>query len=225
MRPPDSLRTYVAEHTRPVQPFRRPGQRLLAVGPVLLLVAAVGPAVLGLRSDLPQLGAVAGWGLSAAQILIAAFLVYAAFREVVPGQSIPIGTIWAAIGVAVVLHVGATLWSTALSPEVPPRPETVGAWRFCFTGVVIAGCLALPLLGALLLRGSTARPVLAGLLAGLGPGLTADGGWRLYCNYSQPTHVLPSHGGGALLLALVGLAVGLAIAFVRRSRFRRSPRS
>lgn len=44
-------------------------------------------------------------------------------------------------------------------------------------------------------RAYPTRPVVAGALLGLGAGLMANAGWRLFCHFSEPAHVLSAHVG------------------------------
>ena len=62
-----------------------------------------------------------------------------------------------------------------------------------------------------------ARPALAGGLYGLGAGLLADAGARLFCWVSDPAHVLLSHGGAILGLVIAG---ALSAVIVDRARVR-----
>ena len=56
------------------------------------------------------------------------------------------------------------------------------------------------------------RPALAGALYGLGCGLIADAGLRLFCEYTVPSHVVFGHGG-----AIVGaMAFGAIVAKIIR---------
>jgi len=56
------------------------------------------------------------------------------------------------------------------------------------------------------------RPALAGALYGLGCGLVADAGLRLYCEYTVPEHVLIAHGGAIVGAMLVGACIAVIIA-------------
>jgi hypothetical protein len=57
-------------------------------------------------------------------------------------------------------------------------------------------------------RAFPVRPSVAGALYGLGGGLIADAGLRLYCEYSQPEHVILAHGGAIAASILAGVIVG-----------------
>jgi len=99
---------------------------------------------------------------------------------------------------------------------VPP-----GAWvRFAWECWFMAGLSGAPVLVAaagLAARALPARPWLAGAIYGLGAGLIADSGTRLFCWVSDPAHVLVAHGGSILFLAVLG---GLAAAVIERTRAR-----
>jgi hypothetical protein len=89
--------------------------------------------------------------------------------------------------------------------------------RICFVGTVVS---ALPLLGAaavLAARALIVRPWSSGALYGLGAGLGADAGWRLFCHYSDPMHVFAAHTGGVLATTLIGVAVAVTVAARPRS--------
>ena len=58
------------------------------------------------------------------------------------------------------------------------------------------------------------RPAVAGALYGLGAGLIADAGLRLWCEFSAPAHVLAAHLGAVIL----SMALGAAAALVSRQR-------
>ena len=79
---------------------------------------------------------------------------------------------------------------------------------------------ALPLLGMsslLAARAFMVRPWFSGALYGLGAGLTADAGWRLFCEFSDPAHVFPTHTGAVVAVMLFG-AVSAAIVAKRLRR-------
>jgi hypothetical protein len=64
-------------------------------------------------------------------------------------------------------------------------------------------------------RACPVRPAVAGALYGLGCGLVANAGLRLYCDYSTPLHVLFAHGGAVFGVTLMGAFVAVVVA--RRS--------
>jgi hypothetical protein len=80
---------------------------------------------------------------------------------------------------------------------------------------VLLGLPALALAGWLIRRGLTCRPVVAGAFAGLGAGLLADASWRLYCEVSDPQHVLTAHAAGIIVLASLGALAGFVVQLSR----------
>jgi len=79
----------------------------------------------------------------------------------------------------------------------------------------VSAISALPALIAaawLAARALPTRPALAGALYGLGCGLIADAGLRLFCEYTVPSHVVFGHGGGIVAAMVVGAVVAIAVA-------------
>ena len=60
------------------------------------------------------------------------------------------------------------------------------------------------------------RPAIAGALYGLGTGVMADGGARLFCWVSAPGHVLAAHGAAIVAVALCGAAAAVILDRLRR---------
>ena len=217
MKTPDNLRARVTADLRPVRPLMRPWQRGLIIAPAAALVWAAAPAVLGVRSDIDALGPLLAWGGSVVQLAIALALIVAAFREAIPAEHVSRSSARLLLATGILVTVALAIATNAVSPEPEARVETFGSWLFCWEGAVLAGAPLVLLLAVLLARGLPMRPGLAGALAGMGSGAAVDGGWRLYCNYSNPTHVLASHGGAVLALAAVGLVLGVAVGRLRQS--------
>jgi hypothetical protein len=217
----ERLRARVKKDLRPVRPLLLPWQRAALLAPAALLAAAAAPAVLGVRGDLAQVGPWLAWGASAVQLVVAVMLIGASLREAVPAQMVPRSTAaWLlAAGAATTALLAVT--TNVVSPEPAVRAETFQAWAFCWERAVLFGA---PLFLAILVfiaRGLPARPELAGSLAGMGAGAAVDGGWRLYCNYSAPSHVIGSHGGAVLALTLIGVFAGVIVREVSNRRIRR----
>jgi hypothetical protein len=88
---------------------------------------------------------------------------------------------------------------------------------FWFVGALCLGssaATALPVIAlanVIAARAYPVRPAIMGLMAGLGGGLIADAGWRMFCHFSEPSHVLSAHAGGVLLAALAGSAIALTL--------------
>ena len=96
----------------------------------------------------------------------------------------------------------------ALRESIPGRP---------WSRVSLSLWLTLPLAA----RAYPTRPALAGALLGLGAGLMADAGWRLFCHFSEPAHVLSAHLGAVVIATLLGSALATAICRAQRRSWAR----
>jgi hypothetical protein len=201
-----------------VKPLAAPRRRALALLPLggLLLVGI--PAVWGWRSNLSELGTAVAWGLSALQALAGLLIVGAALREAVPGRELSAKAVVLTFGAAAVVFGGVTLVSNLMVRVlVPPEAWVRWAWE-CFGMAAISSVPPLAAAAWLASRAWPTRPALAGALYGLGAGIMADAGVRLFCWISTPSHVLVSHGGSILLLAVVGALVATIIDRVKGFR-------
>lgn len=218
---PDDLRARVAADLRPVRPLLRPWQRAIVLAPAAALVWAAGPGLFGLRGDIGTIGPWLAWGGSAAQLAVGIALIVAALREAVPAENVSRSSARLLLGAGAVATIVLALLTNWFSPEPRARTETLASWFYCWEGAVIVGLPLVLMLAALLARGLPMRPGLAGALAGMGVGAAVDGGWRLSCNYSNPTHVLLSHGGAVIALTIVGLVIGATLGRVRSQPYRK----
>jgi hypothetical protein len=76
---------------------------------------------------------------------------------------------------------------------------------------------AAALASVLVARAYPTRPAVTGLLSGLGAGLMGDAGWRLFCHFSDPTHVLSAHLAAVATAGLCGAALARLLHRQRRS--------
>jgi hypothetical protein len=206
------LRDRIARDLRRVKPLRPPMFRALALVPLAAAIVFAVPALHFFRSDMRALGFMRGWGFSVAQALAGVVVVAAALRESIPGRSLSRAALtWTmALGVMV---PAAALALTASSFDLGPEPgrgfaEGVG----CFRASTTAAIPALIVAAILAARAFPLRPGIAGALYGLGCGLIADAGLRLYCDYTALPHVLFAH-GGAILGAMFA---GMLFAYISR---------
>lgn len=215
-RVPAVLLQQVAQDLRPVRPLASPWRRALTLAPVGLLLLVGVPAFWGWRQNVAQLDAsvmwgAMVWGLSGLQTLAGLLIAAVALREAVPGRALSrpaiVGTM--ALGLALVLGV------TLLTEAVLPTVMRAGVWqRWAWECGEIAVLSALPDLAAIAWLASRAlpsRPALAGAIYGLGAGLMADSGVRLFCWISDPLHVLVAHGGAILVLMLLGALLSTVV--------------
>jgi len=213
MTAPRELRDRIARDLTSVRPLRPPLVRALALVPFAAAIVVAVPALHFFRSDIALIGFVRAWGFSIGQAIAGIVIVAAALRDAIPGRALP-RTIVALIAACGLMMPAALLMLTAASFDVGPAPgraivEGIG----CFRVSAVAALPALLVASFLAARAFPARPTVAGALYGLGGGLIADAGLRLYCEYSQPEHVLLAHGGAIV----ASIAAGVALAGITRS--------
>jgi negative regulator of sigma F NrsF-like protein len=209
---PADLREKIARDLRPVKPLRPPAVRALALVPLAAAIVVAVPALHFFRSDLTAIGVVRAWGLSFAQALAGIAIVAAALRESIPGRALSHRAVAWTIGGGLLIP-GLLLVLTASSFDVGPAPgHALSEGLGCFRASAGASVPALVAAAMLAARAYPLRPGVAGALYGLGCGLVADAGLRLYCEYSVPQHVVFAHGGAILGAMFVGMV------FARLSR-------
>lgn len=205
---PAGLKDEVQRTLRPVRRLPPPWLRALLLLPIGALLLLVVPRVWSLRMDASAVGPWRLWTGSTVQILVGLALIASALRESIPGRLSAPRTLasWAGLGLGFMLMLTAATF-VASPTHVPPRLEWV-YFRTCITRSFGLGLLPLGVAGLLLRRGLVARPMAAGALAGLGAGLLADSSWRLFCEVSDPIHVLTAHAGAILAVAAAGALAG-----------------
>ena len=214
MNPPAELRARLAADYRPVRALRSPWMRALAILPLALIALIAAPLAFDVRPDGANLGWLGVWGLSIAQSAIGLFVVGAALRESIPGRDWSHGAIVLWIAIPIVVIVAVTLVSWGASPVL-----LRGGW-WVVAGVCFAGsaATALPLVafaGILAARAYPTRPAVAGALLGLGAGLIADAGWRIFCHFSEPSHVLSAHLAAVIMSTIIGTLAALRMCGLR----------
>ena len=214
------LRAEIARTLTPVTPLAAPGWR----ASVFLLLGAAAcalvPVAYGVRRDAPVLGLSHLWLLSALQLGAATVLFRHALAESIPGRIASIRRLTLMVGLAAALVLAITAVTFGASPTRVPFLRDARYLHTCSSRTVMLGLPALALAGWLLRRGLTIRPVVAGAFAGLGAGLLADASWRLYCEVSDPQHVLTAHAAGIIVLAGLGALAGFVVQFARAPQTR-----
>ncbi|HYU35873.1 MAG TPA: NrsF family protein [Thermoanaerobaculia bacterium] len=215
---PEEILATVRRDLRPVRPFASPSRRALALLPLGLALLLAVPAVWGWRNNLSSLGALGAWGLSALQTLAGLLVVGAALREAIPGRELSARFVLGTVGAALALFVGLTLVTEHAVPFVIP-PHVFRRWIWeCYWIAALSGLPPLAAIAWLASRALPNRPAVAGFLYGLGAGLMADAGIRLFCRVSTPSHVLLAHGGAILSLAIAGALVAMLVERIRTGR-------
>jgi hypothetical protein len=123
-----------------------------------------------------------------------------------------------ALAASVALALFTTAATMALSPTRMPPGMTRRFAVYCFERATLVGLPAVLVASLLAARALPLRPVLVGALYGLGAGLFADAGWRLFCDVSQPSHVLLAHGGAIVALTMAGAVTSHTSSRLRERR-------
>jgi hypothetical protein len=213
--PPPGLRAAIAADLAPVKPLRAPLVRGLALVPIAIVLLVAAPLVFDSR-DLTSLGWSWSWGASILQLCAGLALVVAALRESVPARTWSRPALIALAVAPVVIVTAIALVSWQRSPIAIARQGlVVGA--MCLAASAITALPATSLAVLLALTAYPTRPAVAGWLAGLGGGLLADAGWRLFCHFSEPSHVLVAHLGSVLVAGAMGAAGARLLHRLRRA--------
>ena len=211
MSAPNDLRDKIRRDLRPTRPLRPPYVRALVLIPLAVAIVLSVPGLRFFRSDMQAIGFLKAWGFSFGQALAGLIIVGVALRESIPGRGLSRGAIAATIAIGLAIPF-ALLAVTASAFNIGPEAgrdfaEGVG----CFRVSAISAIPALIAAAFLAARALPTRPALAGALYGLGCGLIADAGLRLFCEYSVPSHVLFGHGGAILGAMAFGAVVAKII--------------
>jgi negative regulator of sigma F NrsF-like protein len=197
-------RALIARDLEPVRPLRPPLVRALALVPLAAAIMLAVPLLHFFRPDLRAIGLVRAWGFSIGQSLAGTIVVAAALRESIPGRGLSRAALVWTFGVGLAVPA-ALLVLTASTFDVGPGPShALRDGVVCFRASAIGAVPALVASAMLVARAFPLRPAVAGALYGLGCGLIADAGLRLFCEFSQPQHVLLAHGGAMAVSVTVG---------------------
>src|SRR5688572_16017267 len=207
---PTDLRARIEADYTAVRPLRAPLVRAAWLLPFGLLALVAAPAFFSVRADAVRLGWTMTWGVSGFQIVLGFIVLAAALRESIPGRAWSVPAVIAWVATSVVLLIAATLATWQVSP-IPLRREWWVVGLVCISGSAATALPIVALANVLAARAYSTRPSIAGLLLGAGAGLIADAGWRLFCHFSEPSHVLSAHLGGVALAALAGAALALTL--------------
>lgn len=201
---PAELRDRLSLDYQPVRALRSPWARALTIAPLAIVSLIAAPVAFNVRSDAAALGWFAAWGLSIVQAIGGVVVIGAALRESVPGRD------WsrAAIALWLAMPVAAIVTVTQISWDASPVVLRSNWWLVagvCFAGSAATALPVVTLAAILASRAYPMRPIVSGALLGLGAGLAADAGWRLFCHFSEPAHVLSAHLGAVAISTVIGM--------------------
>ncbi len=208
------LRARLAADYRPVRALRSPWMRALWILPLTVVALFAASIAFNVRTDAPNLGWLGVWGLSIVQSAMGLVVVGAALRESIPGRDWSRSAIalWLAIPIVIVIAVTLTSW------EASPVFLRAGWWLvggICFAGSAATALPVVAFASILAARAYPTRPVVAGALLGLGAGVMADAGWRLFCHFSEPAHVLSAHLAAVVMSTMIGALVAVRLCRLR----------
>jgi hypothetical protein len=212
---PDDLRARLAADYQPVRVLRSPWLRALWCAPLAALALLAAPTFFDVRPA-ANLGWLGLWGLSIAQSLIGLAVVGAALRESVPGRDWSRAAIVLWLVMPIVAIVGVTMLSWDASPVVL-RAQWWLVGGLCFSGSAATALPVVALAGILAARAYPTRPLVAGSLLGFGAGLMADAGWRIFCHFSEPSHVLSAHLAAVIVSPAIGAVLASKLAHLSRA--------
>lgn len=205
MKSPLDLRAAIARDLKPTRPLLPPATRALVLAPIALATMIAVPGLYFFRSDFAQLGLLRSWGLSIGESIAGLVMISLALRESIPGRSLSSGSLAAAFAGGLALPF-AIAWVTSGNFSIGAASD----WNdgiACFRTSSSAAVPAMIAVAVLVARAFPLRPGVAGALYGLGCGLIADAGLRLYCEFTLPAHLIGAHGGAVLAATGAGSIV------------------
>lgn len=208
---PAELRSRIAADYTPVRPLPSPAVRALAVTPLAILALFAAPTYFDVRADAAALGWSLTWGASLVQVAVGFTLITAALRESIPGRSWTPAQLALWIAAPLIVVIAITLASAASSAIPLGRNAWWQVSVVCLTGSAAMALPIVALANILAIRAYPTRPLAVGALLGLGAGVMADAGWRMFCHFGEPAHVLSAHLGGVVLAAAAGAGLALTL--------------
>jgi hypothetical protein len=211
---PAELRARLAADYRPVHALPGPWARVLWLMPFAALTFLAAPVVFWVRADAATLGWLS-WGASLVQVAVGLTVAGAALRESVPGRGWSRAAIALWLVIPILMVVGVTIASWQASPVL-----VRGGWwlvgLMCFAASAASALPVVALASVLAARAYPTRPAIAGALLGLGAGLMADAGWRIFCHFSEPAHVLSAHLAAVVMSAILGSVIAVRLRTLSR---------
>jgi hypothetical protein len=207
---PRSLRESLGGDLHPVRPLHPAWQRSLVVAAVVTFVMAAALLVfkLQLRPDMDHIPMWLSWGCSFLEILVGILIIGLALREAIPGGGVPAGAARTAIatGFALQVLVGIATWMH--SPGIALGSDWVANSVGCLTHDMTMILPTFVVTMWLVFRALPMRAPMAGLLGGIGAGITGDAITHLLCPMSDLRHVLIWHTGAIIGFMVLGWIVG-----------------
>lgn len=206
-----AVRSIILDDLKPVRPLPSPSRRTARVTAAAALLAVAIPLVLGVRSSF-------GWLVASTSVMLMAAGICSvgiALWDAIPGRNMSVWNLWRAVLCCLVIFFTAMFLTAAARPLSIPPTEGEVVSRICSGIPAIIGLPILALAIYLIFRAYPVRPVSCGGIAGLGCGVIIESGWRAYCPYSAPIHILTTHALAVAMLSAVGAGLAWLCAKVR----------
>jgi hypothetical protein len=211
---PAALLSAVRRDLAPVRPLASPTRRALALLPLGVAFLIGIPMFWAWHRHVARPIEWPSWGLSALETAAGLTALAAGFREAIPGRELP-HRVWAVV-IGLVWSCFLAINASAAVPAADVPLQTAARWiGECITEAAVFSVPALVVAGWLVSRALPTRPLLTGAACGLGVGMMADAGLRLFCWDGDLLHILLAHGGAIAILMLLG---ALSTRFVERRR-------
>jgi hypothetical protein len=216
---PTALLSIVKRDLSPIRPLASPSRRALALLPLGLMLIAGMPAFWHWQAHV-KLAPWSSWSVSALEIGLSLIVLAAAFREAVPGRELSGRKLSALI---VIACAGFMLFNSGTQTPAPPAAHIWMHWLWeCLYMTISFSIPALVAPAWLVARALPNRPALTGALCGLGVGIMADAGLRLFCWDAGFAHLIVAHGGAIALLVMLGALCATLVERIKRSGGRHS---
>ena len=223
-RVPDALLSAVKRDLQRVQPLTSPGRRALALVPLGLLLLVGMPVFWNWQANTGELAPWLSWGLSTLETAAGLLTLAIGFREAVPGRELPTTTVIVQIGLVGLCFLGVNAASQMPKPGEIPLETNLQWIQECIGMAAAFSVPALATVGWLVSRALPNRPALTGALCGLGVGMMADAGLRLFCRDGALTHIVVAHGGAILVVVALGALGATIVERLKDGADRRSDR-
>lgn len=209
---PAALLSVVRRDLVPVRPLASPARRALALLPIGVLLLAGMPAFWHWQAHV-KLAPWTSWSLSALETGLSLVILAAGLREAVPGRELSAQKLWT---IVISACAGFVLFNLGAQPPAPMPNHSWMHWVWeCLYMTITFSIPALAAPAWLVARALPNRPALAGALCGLGVGIMADAGLRLFCR-DGGTHLIVAHGGAIVLLVVLGAMCATIVERVKR---------
>lgn len=164
-----AYRQEIVSSIEPVRPLPPPSRRVWMLVPPGLLLATMGPLVLGRRGDLDAYSPLLTWGATGLQSILGLWLLALGFREAVPGHNLSRRALILASILTGLLVIAITLLTNAASGSMSPVGRERQDWVECVVWPAGFGALFMIVATLMAVRAFPTRPAMPADFAGSPP--------------------------------------------------------